>query len=157
LNSRIKLREARPDELLSFQQMDQDRDTRDHITRYTLAEHEREFARTDIVYLSICRDSRLVGYFILALGADPASVEFRRIVVSCRGIGIGQAAIPAMEVYCREQLHCRRIWLDVFDSNPRGRHIYQKLGYRLFDTGELEGRKLLYMDKSLSDPAGKPR
>ena len=84
-------------------------------------------------------------------------VEFRRIVVSCRGIGIGQAAIPAMEVYCREQLHCRRIWLDVFDSNPRGRHIYQKLGYRLFDTGELEGRKLLYMDKSLTDPAGKPR
>ena len=133
--------------------MDQERDTRDHITLYTLVEHRREFANADTIYLSICENSGLVGYFILALDADPGSIEFRRIVVSAKGAGLGQAAIPAMEAYCAEQLQRQRIWLDVFDSNSRGRHIYQKLGYRQFDSGVLDGRKLLYMEKELGHPA----
>ena len=90
---------------------------------------------------------------ILALDSDLTSVEFRRIVVAAKGAGIGQAAIAAMEAYCVEALRRQRIWLDVFASNPRGLHIYQKLGYRRFDSGELDGRKLLYLQKTIgADP-----
>ena len=148
----IELRESRTAELPAFCIMERDSDTRDHITVNTLGEHQREFARDDIVYLSIYADAQLAGYFILALEPQ-ASVEVRRIVVSDKGAGIGQAAIRAMENYCRETLQCRRIWLDVFESNPRAQHVYAKLGYRQFDTGELDGRKLLLMQKRLDDPA----
>ena len=120
---------------------------------YSLEEHQREYERVDIVYLSIYADSQLAGYFILALDSDLTSVEFRRIVVAAKGAGIGQAAIAAMEAYCVEALRRQRIWLDVFASNPRGLHIYQKLGYRRFDSGELDGRKLLYLQKTIgADP-----
>jgi RimJ/RimL family protein N-acetyltransferase len=43
----------------------------------------------------------------------------------------------------------RRIWLDVFEHNARGRHVYEKLGYRRFDSGELDGKPLLLYEKQL--------
>lgn len=149
----IELRETQRHELPSFCNMDRDGDTRDHITVFSLQQHRREFARDDIVYLSIYAAADLAGYFILALEAE-ASVEVRRIVVAKKGSGIGQAAIQAMENYCRDVLQCQRIWLDVFETNPRARHVYEKLGYRQFDTGELDGRKLLLMQKRLDRVAG---
>lgn len=145
----IEVRDARTDDLPYFHAMDGERDTRDHITRYTLEEHRREFGRDDVVYLAILADARLAGYFILVLEADSDCVEFRRIVVAEKGKGTGQAAILAMEAYCVECLRRERIWLDVFETNPRGLHVYQKLGYRQFDSDELDGRKLLLLEKRL--------
>jgi RimJ/RimL family protein N-acetyltransferase len=146
----IEVRESRPDELQHFCELDQDPDAREHINVSTLLQHQQEFARADIVYLSIYANAELAGYFILALEADPGSVEFRRIVVANKGAGTGQAAILVMEAYCRDRLDCQRIWLDVFESNTRGRHVYEKLGYHLFDAGELRGKKLLYLQKNIA-------
>ena len=147
----IEVREAQAEELMDFQQMDRDHDTREHITHYSLADHRREFARAEITYLSIREDTRQIGYFILAADTDAGSVEFRRIVIAEKGRGYGQAAIAAMEAYCVERWRCERIWLDVYETNPRGRHIYRKLGYRQFDSSEADGRKLLYMEKKPVD------
>jgi RimJ/RimL family protein N-acetyltransferase len=80
----------------------------------------------------------------------------RRIVVVDKGKGVGRAAISAMEVYRRDRLRRRRIWLDVFESNLRGRQVYDRLGYRLIDNGELRGQKLLLLKKNIAedpDPA----
>jgi RimJ/RimL family protein N-acetyltransferase len=147
----IELRETEADDLPYLCEMDRDRDTRDHIGLYSLAHHQREFERIETIYLSIYSDAQLVGYFILALEEDLYTVEFRRIVVALKGSGIGQSAIAAMETYCDERLQRQRIWLDVFETNPRGMHIYQKLGYRQFDTGEFEGRKIFLMQKNIGD------
>ena len=145
----IELREMRNDELEALGAMDRDGNTPSHITVYSLEEHQREFARDDIVYLSIYQDDRLAGYFILRLEEGADSVEFRRIVVAQKGQGIGQVAITAMECWVAEQLRRERIWLDVFESNPRGQHVYRKLGYQQFKTGEFGGRKLLFMEKRI--------
>lgn len=152
----ISLSESRPDELQQFCELDQHPDAREHIITISLQQHQQAFEATDIVYLSIYRDNNLVGYFMLAREADPGNIEFRRIVIIDKDTGIGQAAIPAMEAYCRDQLGCQRIWLDVFESNARGRHVYDKLGYHLFNTGDLDGKKLLFMQKNIAanpDPA----
>lgn len=150
----IEVRESKSDELMSFSEWDSNPDASEHITEFSLQQHQREFARSDIVYLSIYADGELAGYFILALQSEPGSIEFRRIVVATKNSGTGQAAIPEMEVYCRDRLDCQRIWLDVFDANPRGRHIYEKLGYPLFDTGELRGKKLLFLQKNVTGNPG---
>ncbi len=146
----IRVSESHDDELEKFSEMDLDPGTSEHITVSSLQQHQQAFARDDIVYLSIYRDAGLVGYFMLALESDPGSIEFRRIVVATRGAGIGQQAIPAMEDFCRDRLGCQRIWLDVFETNTRGRHVYEKLGYQLFDTGQLRGRKLFFMQKNIA-------
>ncbi|WP_127924078.1 MULTISPECIES: GNAT family N-acetyltransferase [unclassified Pseudoalteromonas] len=76
-------------------------------------------------------------------------VEFRRIVVDSKGKGIGQLAIKSMELYCTRILQANRIWHDVFEANTRGLHIYQKLGYKVFKTENLNSKALLYMDKAI--------
>ena len=145
----IRLCEAQAGELEAFLQMDRDADTRAHIIPYDLEQHRGSFDRDDIIYLSIRAHDRCVGYFILVLEEDARSVEFRRIVIAEKGAGYGQAAIAEMEAYCGARLGRERIWLDVYDTNSRGRHIYEKLGYRQFSSAEADGRKLLLMEKSL--------
>ena len=56
-----------------------------------------------------------------------------------------------MEDYCRSRFNSRRIWLDVFAFNARGIHVYNKLGYQQFKSGEYESKTLLYMEKLLEE------
>ena len=127
----------------------EDADTTGFILPYSLERHQSEFTKPDIVYLSILNAGELAGFFMLAPDPDNTSVEFRRIVVAQKGIGLGQAAIHAMEDYCREHLGRSRIWLDVFEFNQRGQHIYEKLGYRRFAKSEIENNVLFFYDKVL--------
>ncbi len=146
----IRLRATRMSELAGFTALEQDPEAAAYILPTTLQQHQAQFERDDIVYLTIECDGKACGYFILALEADGHSVEFRRIVVAPRGSGIGQRAIPVMETWCRDRLGRRRIWLDVFDNNHRGRHLYEKLGYRRFDETPWEDRILYFYAKELS-------
>jgi RimJ/RimL family protein N-acetyltransferase len=141
----IELRIASAQEGPAFVAMEQAADTSDYITPYSREEHGRKMADPTFVYLSIVEGGALAGFFILILDADGKSVEFRRVVVSARGRGIGQSAIAHMEHFCRTRLGRSRIWLDVFEHNERGRHIYEKLGYKKFgDVAHERGRLWLY-------------
>lgn len=146
----IELRESRQDELEIFCGMEQDADAAAFVLPYSLDQHRAEFERAETLYLSIVDGEALLGFFILALDPDQLSVEFRRIVVAHRQQGIGQFAILAMEEYCRDRLRRQRVWLDVFESNQRGLHVYEKLGYSCFDAGELNGRPLRFYHKQLA-------
>ena len=68
---------------------------------------------------------------------------FRAVIVA------GPAAIVAMEAYCRDQLSVSRIWLDVFEDNPRAIHVYEKLGYKRFKSELFEGRTLHFYEKNI--------
>lgn len=145
----IEIGESTPDQLAQFSHMELEADAAPNITPCSPEKHLEEFNREDIVYLTIYHRQEQSGFFILRLEPDNHSVEFRRIVVSSRDQGIGQQAITLMEDYCRDIFQRQRIWLDVFDYNERGRHVYEKLGYRQFETKELDGRTLLFYQKSL--------
>ena len=54
-----------------------------------------------------------------------------------------------MEKFCTEELNAKRIWLDVFEHNKRGLHVYQKLGYSKFKEKQYEGKNLLFYEKSI--------
>lgn len=145
----IELNHASEEQLPLFHQMEQDADTAPYILPTTLEQHRRAFARDDVIYLSINDNGVVNGYFILALDADGSSIELRRIVIANRGRGTGQAAMRALETWCREKLQRRRIWLDAFDFNARGRHVYSKLGYNQFDQRDYQGKQLLFYEIKL--------
>lgn len=129
--------------------MEQAQDTRQFVLPYSETEHVRNILDSSFVYLRILEAGELVGFFILVLDSERNSVEFRRVVVSDKGKGIGQSAIAAMEQFCKAQLHRTRIWLDVFEHNHRGRYIYEKLGYERCGESDNEGRRLLLYQKTL--------
>ncbi|NEQ52512.1 MAG: GNAT family N-acetyltransferase [Leptolyngbya sp. SIO3F4] len=147
----ISIRKALPAEILSFANMETVQGTAEFIIPYTLSKHYVEFSKPNVHYLSIIGNKDLAGFIMLVLDPDKVSVEFRRIVVATKGIGTGQAAITAMENYCQVHLKRQRIWLDVFEFNQRGRHIYEKLGYSRFNQGNYQGKALILYEKSFSN------
>ncbi|WP_409525703.1 GNAT family N-acetyltransferase [Nitrincola sp. MINF-07-Sa-05] len=146
---KVQLRKAEEADLALFTEMEQEAGTSKFIIPYRLEDHVSSYSDPRIIYLRIVADEELAGYFILAMDQDARSIEFRRVVVANKGLGIGQRAIEAMEVYCRDLLQMTRIWLDVFWHNCRGRHIYEKLGYHQFGESVLDGKKLLLYEKQL--------
>jgi RimJ/RimL family protein N-acetyltransferase len=146
----ISLRSSTRDELVVFDDMDRQDHACDFITQIGLERHREYFDDPNVSYLSIENDrGEFSGYFVLAFEPDTESLEVRRILVDQNKRGLGQAAIKEMEKYCKRKFNAKRIWLDVFEDNVIGRHIYEKMGYQQFK-GELEeGRKLLFYEKPL--------
>lgn len=150
MNSGIQLEKAREVDIETFAQMEGHSDTAQFIVLTSVQQHRALFLDDSIIYLRIMNSQRIVGFFILVLDKDAVSVEFRRIVIAQNERGIGQNAIRLMESFCRTGLSRSRIWLDVYETNTRGRHIYEKLGYQLFARKTSDSSSLLYYEKSLS-------
>ena len=146
----IKLRESKQEELETFMKMEQQPHAKAFINGTDFVTHQRNFKDRNITYLSIIsKNGDLAGYFILAFASTKNEVEFRRILIDQHHRGIGQVAISKMETYCREKLGYKSIWLDVYEENVKGMHIYEKLGYKRFREEKYNGRKLLFYKKSL--------
>lgn len=147
----ITLERASLDDAAMFVEMEADEGVRDFIIPYTQAEHSRNLSNPQLIYLRILSGEKPVGFMILNLDADGNSVEFRRIVVATRGKGIGQSAITLMEEFCRNELARARTWLDVFEHNARGQHIYEKLGYVRRGESTHGEKALLIYEKHLQE------
>lgn len=145
----LDLRPMTPAELDIVCELELDPDTMPYILPTPRAQHRANMARDDMAYLSIYQADRFAGYFILVLDVDDVSIECRRIVIAEKGAGTGRRAMGLMEAYCRERLGRKRIWLDVFDFNQRGRHLYPGLGYRYIGDQEVDGKRLLFYEKQL--------
>lgn len=146
----ISLSPSKREQLEKFDAMDRQAHARDYVLQTGLETHRQYFEEPCITYLNI-EDSRgeFCGYFVLVLEPDTGSIEFRRILVDRQRRGIGQAAIIEMEKYCKTAFDVQRIWLDVFEGNEVGIHIYEKLGYSRFKDELIDGRRLYFYEKAL--------
>lgn len=148
---KIKLRPAHRHELSLFAIMQAQPHASAYLTPKTLAQHQTQFDDPAITYLSVVLDDSpevVAGYFVLV--DEGESIEFRRIVIDQSHRGLGQAAIILMEQWCVVQFGKRRIWLDVYDDNVIGKHIYQKLGFQQFSSVLEDTRLLLLYEKQLA-------
>ena len=144
------LRRSNTEDLEKFIVLDRQEDVYNYIIKYSIDDYSDFFNDPRIICLTI-NDSKeeFAGYIILALEDDNYSVEFRRIVIDEEKRGIGQTAIKLMEEFCIGELNAGRIWLDVFEHNKRGLHVYQKLGYSKFKEEQYKGKNLHFYEKSL--------
>ena len=74
---------------------------------------------------------RLVGEVVLNEVDPRARTANLRVLVGPegRGKGVGTEAVGLVTAYGLQHLRLRRITLEVFDHNPRGRRVYEKVGY----------------------------
>lgn len=149
----IALRALAEDELPRAHAMSLAEDARDFIIAGSLDRLRADYASPDIELLAIVETAakvdNLAGYFVLVLEPDDAGVECRRIVVGRKNRGIGKRAMALLDRYCQEILARRRIWLDVYDFNYRGRRVYESSGYRFTGQAERDGKILCYYEKEL--------
>lgn len=100
------------------------------LNKKSFATHKTEFESDDHFYLSILNKvDSLLGYVIVRKEKEADVLQLKRILIDEKYLGIGQQAITLVENYCIENFSCKRIWLDVYESNTKAIHIYKKLGY----------------------------
>jgi steroid delta-isomerase-like uncharacterized protein len=142
----LLIRDTKREELEQICEMEQG-EAQKFIIPYSLERHQAELVKPDVVYKSIWHEGEFIGFLILVLDQDGQSVEFRRIVIARPGRGYGKRVVRMVDEVCRNELGRTRIWLDVFETNERARHVYQQCGYQLFGKSEHEGRTLLLYEK----------
>lgn len=77
----------------------------------------------------------VVGEVVLNdLNVDNLSCGFRIWIVGARGRGLGTEATRLAVRHAFEQHGLHRVELQVYDFNPRARHVYEKVGFRLEGT-----------------------
>ena len=145
----IELQESTREDLKLFSSWENIEGIREFICPYSIERHKEEFDKDEIIYLKIDFNSKPVGFVLLKLEDDNNSVEFRRIVVAERGKGIGQKVLKEIEKYCINKLNRNRIWLDVFEFNERGIHIYGKRGYQTINEFDIDGKRVFIYERLL--------
>ena len=119
-------------------------------TTESLEAHQDEYENDNVIFLSILFNfNQLAGYIMLVKEDNTQNAQIKRVLVDERHLGVGQKAIVAMENYCITELKIEKIWLDVFKSNNRAIHIYEKLGYKVFKEDEEDSRAVFFYEKIL--------
>ena len=95
-------------------------------------EHLRLLSDADTGYI-VAEDpsGEIAGFAILrGLLSEHRQVELKRIVVRIPNRGIGKALLTeaANQAFGRHSAH--RLFLDVFVTNDRARHVYENFGFR---------------------------
>lgn len=92
--------------------------------------HRLQMNDRTCLYLIARKSGDPVGYIILrgVMGQNPV-VELKRIVVTKRGVGVGQALMHLIIDYVFDDLKAHRLWLDVAADNARAHHVYRKMGF----------------------------
>lgn len=108
---------------------------------WTREEIEQTYARWStaddrIVWVIVDNGSgRIVGEVVLNdLDVGNLSCGFRIWMAGGRDRGLGTEATAMVVRYAFEQQGLHRISLEVYDFNPRARHVYEKVGFRLEGT-----------------------
>lgn len=108
----------------------------------SMEDHIALLGDSDCMHLSIFKlpSITLVGYMMLfGLNRADKSIELRRIVIDQKGLGFGRESLKLIVIYCFEQLHAQTLWLDVYADNDRAIYLYESLGFKKYDTMDIQG------------------
>lgn len=129
---RLRIREARPEDIPYIIDMENHPDNRDFIWQGSLQEHLEEIADENHI-LAILTDRKTqerVGYFLAHINFKSEIFELRRIALEIKGKGYGRETISALFAYAFETRQLNRFWLDVYPHNHIGIRLYESLGMK---------------------------
>jgi len=128
---RLNIYDATEEEIVKIIEMEKAQENRNFVFQGSFEEHLSEIKSDNKLLLSIKeKDSgEMVGFCLSVIDQKSLSFEFRRIVISKKGIGYGEEFILGLLKYCFLDLNLNRFWLDVFEDNIVGINLYRKIGF----------------------------
>jgi len=132
--------------------------SRQFIGQWSEERHRATLASPDArYYLADGADDRLDAYIILRGFAESNhAVELKRVAVRTPGNGVGKAILEELLRIVFVEHSAHRLFLDVFESNARARHVYERLGFvyegRLRDAAFVDGEYHSLLLMSLLEP-----
>ena len=128
----LKMRPAHPEDIPAIARIERIPEYRAFIGRYTEEQHAVLLASPDSAYWVLeSPDDKILGFCLLCGLLSPhKSIELRRIALAHAGGGLGKLffAFLLQKIFSLYGAH--RVWLDVFEGNPRARHLYRSFGFR---------------------------
>jgi diamine N-acetyltransferase len=95
-------------------------------------QHERMLADPGAAYI-VAEDQQgqIAGFAILqGLLSEHRQVELKRLVVRTPNRGVGKQLLTEVADRAFGEYSAHRLFLDVFVTNDRARHVYQNFGFR---------------------------
>jgi RimJ/RimL family protein N-acetyltransferase len=95
-------------------------------------QHRRMLANPDAVYIAAeDQAGRIIGCAILqGLLSEHSQVELKRLVVRTPNQGVGKQLLTEVADRAFGEYSAHRLFLDVFVTNDRARHVYENFGFR---------------------------
>jgi RimJ/RimL family protein N-acetyltransferase len=128
----VRLRPTTLADLVFVLETERDPDNARFILPWTREQHLGALADPDVAHRIIEHGSpgdRVGFVLLLGLTSLHGSLEFRRIVVTAKGRGLGRAAVRAVKQFAFVGHQAHRLWLDVKEFNARARHLYASEGF----------------------------
>jgi diamine N-acetyltransferase len=96
------------------------------------AEHLRMLADPDALYIVAEDPSGRIAAFAILRGllSEHKQVELKRVVVRTPNQGVGRELLTEVADRVFGEYSAHRLFLDVFVTNDRARHVYQNFGFR---------------------------
>lgn len=102
------------------------------IRRWSPAQHEAGIADPNIGHfvVRLSNSGAAIGHVILVgIESDDHNLEFKRIVITSKGQGLGRDTVRAIKKYTFETLGFHRLWLEVVTTNKRAKALYASEGF----------------------------
>ena len=131
----VRLRPSTREDLDYITRLERREDNREHIGQWSDWEHLGAIeGRNGRSHWIIERDGERAGYLIAYdCRSHDCGFYVKRILVDRKDAGMGTAALRVFIAWACAKPDVSCIWLMVREANARGRHIYEKLGFRRFD------------------------
>lgn len=102
-----------------------------YVGQWTEEHHARAMAGPNARYYVHEDDHGQVQAYVILLGFEegPASIEFKRFVVSEPGRGLGRRLLSELLRLVFDEIGAHRFFLDVVEDNLRARHLYRSFGF----------------------------
>ncbi len=130
--SGMLLRPANSGDIPHIVRLEQSPHAREFVGQWPEEEHRQIMAGADARYFVVDDEhASFAGFVILrGLQTEHRAIELKRIVLKTTGRGQGRQILQSILEKAFGEYHAHKLWLDVFESNERARHLYRSLGFR---------------------------
>ena len=131
-DNQIAFRRTTEADLELVMMMEGDDNNAPYIRLWSIEQHRYAIADKNIAHLTVLSvpDSEILGYIILVgLENSDRSIEFKRIVINNKGVGLGRASVRLVKKFAFKNLGAHRLWLEVMEHNHRALELYESEGF----------------------------
>ena len=128
----MQITAALPEDVWAIVAIEQIPEYRSYIGSWSANEHLRMMASADNEYFVVRNGGSAVEGFAILQGvqSEHHNLHLKRIAVGAPNRGLGRALLEYVMARAFQHHGALRLWLDVFDSNTRARHLYGAYGFR---------------------------
>lgn len=128
---RLKFIDATENDIPYIMRLEQHPENRKFVVQGSVEEHTIEIKAADYLVMIIKEKYDRIGYLLCHKDVANSSFELRRMIIQSKGQGYGREAMNGLIDYVINKLKYHRFWLDVYEDNPTGIHLYESLGMQL--------------------------